>query len=271
MDREFSPACFGFDVLATTMIPLTTTLLAIGVSGAVGGTILGITQRTSYKIRLPLLATLLELGFVGDALIGAASAVAVLFFAAPLLDLSLTEEHTVDLWLKIISLGVLSGLAGVKLLTTRNSHILERLTLLDDRVDHTHNREKLNDVLCRAASLALENRTEHALAKYDEALRTVPRCEAAYLGKAKILHDRCKWDGAISTLSRLLEMNPLSDRVFYLRACYKSAAGKYRNEEILQDLKSAVARDPLYKTYAALQEKHFENLRDDPEFHDVIA
>lgn len=253
------------------MDSLTATLLAIGVSGAAGGTILGITQKTSYKVRLPLSAKLLELGFIGDALTGATSAVGVLFFAAPLLDLNLTEGHAVDLWLKIISLGVLSGLAGVKLLTTRTSHIVERLTLLDDRVEHMHIREKLNDVLCCAASLALENRLEHALAKYDEALHTDPRCEAAYLGKAKILHDRCKWDDAIGTLSRLLEMNPSSDRAFYLRACYKSAAGKYRNEEILQDLKIAVARDPLYKTYAALQEKHFENLRDDPEFRNIIG
>ena len=167
--------------------------------------------------------------------------------------------------------GVLSGLAGVKLLTTRTSHILERLTLLDDRFEHMHIREKLNNVLRRADSLALENRLEHALAKYDEALRTDPRCEAAYIGKAKVLQERCKWDDAISTLSRLLEMNPSSERAFYLRACYKSAAGKYRNEEILEDLKSAVARDPLYKTYAALQEKHFENLRDDPEFRNIIG
>ena len=253
------------------MNPLTATLLAIGVSGSVGGIILGITQRTSHKIRVPLFAELLELGFLGDALVGAGGAIAVLFFAAPLLDLNLTEGHTVDQWLRIISLGVLSGLAGVKLLTTRTSHILERLTLLDDRVERVNIREKLNDLLRRADSLALENRLEHALAKYDEALRTDRRCDAAYLGKAKVLHDRCKWDAAISVLSELLAMNPSSDRAFYLRACYKSAAGKYRKEEILQDLRTAVGIDPLYKTYAALQEKHFENLRDDREFRNIVG
>ena len=253
------------------MHPLTATLLAIAVSASLGGILLGITQRTSHKIRVPFRANLLELGFLGDGLVGAGAGLAVFFLAAGLLDLRPANDQTLDQWVKIISFGVLSGFAGVKVLTTRSSHILDRVGLLDDRVEQLDSRQRLNDLLRRADSLALENRLEHALAKYDEALRLDPRCEAAYLGKAKVLFDRCKWEDAIKVLSILLKMNPSFDRAYYLSACYKSAAGKYRKEEILQDLKSAVALDPLYKTYAGLQDKHFENLRDDPEFRGIVG
>ena len=253
------------------MQPLTATLLAIVASGSIGGILLGMILKTSHKIRIPFIGQLLELGFLGDGLVGAGASMAVFFLAAPLLDISVIGERALDQWLKIISLGVFSGILGIKLVTASATHVVVRLAGLEDRVEQIVIRERLNEITGHAESLATEKRFEHALAKYDEALRIDPRSEVAHIGKALVLFNRCKWDEAINTLSNFLETNPSADRAYFDRACYKSASGKYRKAEILQDLKSAITLDPMYKTYAALQNKHFENLRNDEEFRKIVV
>ena len=83
------------------MHPLTATLLAIAVSASLGGILLGITQRTSHKIRVPFRANLLELGFLGDGLVGAGVGLGVFFLAAPLLDLRPVNDQTLDQWVPV--------------------------------------------------------------------------------------------------------------------------------------------------------------------------
>lgn len=252
------------------MDPLTSTILVIAVSGSAGGIILGMTARTSHKLRIPLTGRLIEIAFLGDALVGAAASVALFFVTGPLFNLTLTQEMAHDHWIRVIALGVLSGLAGMKILASSSSHIFERISVLDDRMEQLEKGRKTHELIRQAESLAAENRLEHALARYTEALRINPRNEDALLGKARILNDRCKWDEAITTVSKVLAVNPSSERAYYDRACYKNATGKHAKEEILQDLKSAVTLDPLYKTYAALRDNHFQNLQDDESFRSLI-
>ncbi|MFQ5462587.1 MAG: tetratricopeptide repeat protein [Phycisphaerae bacterium] len=252
------------------MDPLTARLLVIVLSGSAGGIILGMTVRTSHKLRIPFTGRLLEIAFLGDALVGAAASVALFFVTGPLFDLTLTQEMASDQWIKVMALGVLSGLVGMKVLATSSGHVFERISVLDDRMAQLEKGRKTQELIRKAESLAAENRLEHALARYAEALRIDPRNEDALLGQAQILCDRCKWDEAVTTVSKVLAVNPSCERAYYDRACYKNATGKYEKEEILQDLKSAVTLDPLYKTYAALQDNHFQNLRDDERFQSLV-
>lgn len=252
------------------MEPLTETILWIAASGSFGGVILGVAARTSHKIRLPILGKLVELGFLGDALVGAGASVAFFFVAGPLLAMSLGGEKTVDDWLKVVSLGVISGLAGIKLLTASSPYILERIVGLDDRLDRVERGSRVGDLLRRAESLAASSRLDQALATYDDALKIDPHSESALLGKAAVLFDRTKWDEAITVAARALDLNPSSARGYYDRARYKNACGKYAKEDILQDLRSAVTLDPLFRNYAALHDPHFENLRHDEEFRRIV-
>ena len=179
-------------------------------------------------------------------------------------------DKTQDEWLRIVSLGVLSGLAGVKLLTGRKSHIIERIAVLDDRIEGVEKGGKVNELIRRADSLAADNRLEHALATYNEVLSIDPRNEPAQFGKARVYGERSQWDKVISTVSRILATNPSSKQAYYERARYKNMAGKYAKEEVLQDLKSAVSLDPHFKNYAALHDQYFENLREDDDFRRIV-
>jgi len=252
------------------MDSLTAALLVIALSGSAGGIILGMTVRTSHKLRIPFSGRLLEIAFIGDALVGAAASIAVFFVTGPLFDLTLTQEMAGDQLIKMVALGVLSGLVGLKVLATSSGHVFERIAVLDDRLEQLEKGRKTQELIRRAELLAAENRLDHALAQYAEALRIDPRNEDALLGKAQVLCDRCKWDEAIATVSKVLAVNPACERAYYDRACYKNATGKYETEDVLQDLKSAVTLDPLYKTYAALQDNHFQNLRDDEKFQSLV-
>ena len=249
---------------------LTSIVGLIAASGSFGGLILGVVVRTSHKLRIPFSGKLIEIGFVGDALVGAGASIGAFFLAAPLFNMNLGGEKTLDEWVKIASFGVLAGLAGIKLLTNTSHHLNERIGVLDDRLEQIARGEKVNELVRRAEYLAAANRLEHALATYGAALTINPRSEPALIGKAKVFGERSQWDQALNAVSRILEVNPSSKRAYYHRARYKNMAGKYTKEEILQDLRSAISLDPHYKNYAALHDPHFESLREDDDFRRIV-
>jgi tetratricopeptide (TPR) repeat protein len=203
-------------------------------------------------------------------LVGAGASVAVFFLAGPLFDMTLAGEKTLDEWVKLISLGLLSGLAGTKVLTNASYHLVEKIAVLSERVADLEKNAKVVELIRRADSLASDSRLEHALATYNEALSIAPTSEAALIGKAKVYAERSQWDKAINTVSRILEENPTSKRAYYHRARYKNMAGKYPKEEVLADLRTAVSLDAHYENYAALHDKYFVNLREDAEFRGIV-
>lgn len=252
------------------MNDLTTAILVVAASGAFGAIVMGMAARTSHKLRLPFIGVLLEMGFVGDALLGAAASVAVFLFAAPLLSLSVASEQAADAWIKLVSFGVLCGLGGVKLLTTSSAYVVERLALLGDRMEQMEKTERSGELVRRADLMAAENRFEHALATYDEALRIDGRNESALIGKAKVLAERSQWPKALASVNRALELNPSSARAYYERARYKNMTGTYPKEQVLQDLKSAVLLDSHYKNSARYHDRYFESLRNAEEFRQIV-
>ena len=252
------------------MESLITILAALSAAGAVGGIVVGVVARASHKLRIPFWGKLVELGFLGDALIGGGASLAAYFLLAPLLNMTVSEELTPDNWVQMISLGVLSGFVGVRALSTSKAYIIEKLGSVEERLGHLETESAVAELIHQAECLATNNRPQHALAKYDEALSINPRNEAALLGKASVLCQRCKWDEAIRTVSRVLEVNPSSARAYYDRARYENSTGKHAKEVILQDLKSAIALDPTYRESVALGDNHFDNLRQDEGFKSIV-
>ncbi len=253
------------------METLSTAVLWITASGAFGAVIAGIVVRTSHKLRIPFLGALIEIGFLGDALIGAAASVAVFLVAAPLLNVSLEGGQAQDQWIKIISLGVVSGFVAIKLLTSSSPYVVERMAVLNDRLERVEKAERAGELVRQADALAADHRFEHAIAAYDEALRINPRNESALIGKAEVYAERGQWSTAVKIASRVLAFDRSSKRGHYHRARYKNMAATYPKEEVLQDLRSAVSLDPNYKDFARLHDPFFESLRDDDSFCAIVG
>ncbi len=51
---------------------------------------------------------------------------------------------------------------------------------------------------------------------------------------------------------------------------YQNSTGKHSKDVILQDLKSAVVLDPTYGESAAVEDNHFDNLRQDEGFKSIV-
>jgi tetratricopeptide (TPR) repeat protein len=253
------------------METLSTALLWITASGAFGAVIAGIVARTSHKLRIPFFGTLIEIGFLGDALIGAAASVAVFLVAAPLLNISLEGGQAQEHWIKITSLGVVSGFIAIKLLASSSPYFAERMAVLNDRLECVEKAEKASGLVRQADALAADHRFEHAIASYDEALRINPRDESALIGKAEVYAERGQWGKAVNIASRVLAFDPSSKRGHYDRARYKNMAATYPKEEVLQDLRSAISLDPNYKDFARLQDPFFETLRQDEGFCVIVG
>src|SRR3989442_5536158 len=109
------------------MESLQTIIIIIGISGTFGGFVFGLFSRKSYQIVVPFSGHTIELGALGDVLIGLATSFSVFFFAAPLFNLHLQEIKDADGYIKLISIGLISGFAGIKLLSGMSSKFIERI------------------------------------------------------------------------------------------------------------------------------------------------
>jgi hypothetical protein len=101
-------------------------LKTIILSGAFGGFVFGLHSGNAYKIRLPITGKTIELGFLGDVLMGIAASVTVFFVAGALFGLQVSEKVTTDSLIKMIALGVVSGFAGIRVLSGMSSKLMER-------------------------------------------------------------------------------------------------------------------------------------------------
>ncbi len=238
-------------------------------AGAFGGIAAGIIMRSSNKIRLPFSATReIELGLLGDGFIGAAASLSICIVAIPAFSLSL-ESPTAEDIVNIISMGVVSGFVGERILKGMALRPDEKLAGLDARLNRIDKRERALELTIRGDELLRSNRISQADATYDQILEFDPENARALIGKAKVQRRRGKWEQAIETLTRLIKSKPTKARAYYNRACYKAQCGKYTTEEALNDLKKAIEFEQYYKEYAP-QDEDFKNLWGNPEFQRIV-
>ena len=72
-------------------------------------------------------------------------------------------------------------------------------------------------------------------------------------------------------LSRIIILT-ISGRMKGSRAlcALQNSTGKHSKDVILQDLKSAIALDPTYRESVALEDNHFDKLRQDEGFKSIV-
>ena len=222
---------------------------------------------------MPWTGRQIEIGFLGDIFVGMAAGNAVFFFAASLFNVkldgvTLDGATPVSDHMRIITLAMLSGFAGIRALSAMSSKVLEKISSLDERVDQIEKSEKISEVL-RQADMLLSQNPDQAMALYGQVLSLNPANRQAMIGKSKALRRLARLKEAIEILTEIIKDDPKAERALYNRACYKNLSGSYKKEEVLDDLKKAIALFPFYRQYA-LADPDFKSLSEDVEFKKLV-
>jgi len=109
----------------------------IALFGASGGVIVGITRSSSYRVRMPFFGEgLIEIGIFGDVFIGAVTSIAAFYVIGSLLGLGDKEYETPAEWIKLISLSIIAGFAGLGLISNLSDQLVTKLTNVQSLVEN---------------------------------------------------------------------------------------------------------------------------------------
>lgn len=243
-------------------------LAIIMTSGAFGGLIFGLFTQSTYKVRVPFSGKLLEVGFVGDMIVGVGAAISIFFVAGPLFNLKFNIEMDAQAYLQIIALGIISGFTGIRLLSSMSDKLLERISEIDERIEHVEKYDEISELLSQADYLQQIN-PESSLIFYDKSLKIDPENESVLIGKAKSLKRLNRFKEAITILTQVIENNPNAERAYYNRACYKALSPQFDKNEVFVDLRKAISI--LNVEGFAYSDPDFKSLYDDPEFQKIVG
>lgn len=113
-------------------------LIWVVLSGGFGAFLFGISSRGATKkinrnLKIPFVEKPIDLGFVGDILVGIGASISILYFAAPLFNIKIAGDGT-DNIVQIISLSIISGFAGTQVLTSFSSALERRVEELSQEL-----------------------------------------------------------------------------------------------------------------------------------------
>lgn len=250
-------------------------LFVIITSSFCGGIVFGMITRNSHKLRMPFSGKLIELGFLGDALIGVAAGISVFFIAGTLLNIKLSSMSNLDEQIKVIAISVLSGFAGVRLLTSMSSQLLDKISSVDERLDNIEYKDNVDGLIAdgrfhmknaeeEKESGVVRAELEKSLVAFEEALDIDPKNEAATIEVAKVYRRMNKLSKAIMILQEYVVINPKSSRAYYNMACYKTLS-MVDKDKVVADLNKAISLSERYKRLIML-DKDFKIFKDDEDF-----
>ena len=246
-------------------------ILVLMSAGIFGGILSGMRECSEHKLRLPRTGRKIELGIVGDALIGAAASIATftVAFSSGLILPTVAGRDDPHLWLlKLSSVGIVSGFAGIHLLSSISNRLVREVQGVKERVDLLDRREQSLEKSNRGEALLLDGRYEEAEREFSEALKLDPDNESAVIGLAKAFRWRGKVEIAIGILTDLIRKDPDASRAIYNRACYKLLLS--HRSEAFSDLETAIKLNPYYRQYALYTDKDFKRVHDDPQFVSIV-
>ncbi|MGH8057755.1 MAG: tetratricopeptide repeat protein, partial [Candidatus Entotheonellia bacterium] len=238
----------------------------------------------------------IHFGSVADVLIGIGATLSVFFLLAGSLkidNIGTDLENT----LRLIGLGVLSGVAGRGLLTVLQERFLRQLEELGVKVEETSakvedTRKELAEKVEQTKKLGqkyqwtsmgesyrLREDWENAKYAFDEAIKLDPNDPSGYLGLANTFQGERKQattdaekenmlHKALEYTARAIEKNA-SFAPAYLRRASINAALNQSEAEIEKDLQEAIRLDPDMKRFL-LQEEEFQRLKDLPWFKELV-
>lgn len=249
-------------------------LVVIGMAGSFGGFVFGISTETHHKLQVPIKGTTIQLGFVGDLLAGMATSYGVLFLVDSFVgeSVDMTKLHEL---LRLISLSILSGFAGITLLSKASKQFSENISNRLSKIDAQNKNiqqelkaAQLRDIETQAEFFLREKKYEQAIYACDEMLGIEPNSDLALILKGKAFRLKGKLADAKGLLDTVIKRNPNNARAYYNRACYRCLQ-KEPIADILSDLAKAIEIRASYKKFA-LDDPDFDTIKNDADFQNAI-
>ncbi len=239
----------------------------------------------------------IDLGFLGDILVGAAAGIAIVFF----LNIGGTTQTSVDAeyYLRLIPLALMAGVVSKRALAGMSEAVIGKLVSDTERLREGQARlqnqltklDYINDLVQEGEGYLKEGEAERShpakrIAKYESARDTFLKAievdrghSVAYicLGKAlkRLAAETTEEKGysrlireAIEATSEAIKLNPTYDRAYYNRACYKALAGVAASE-ILPDLEKAIELFEPNRAFAQ-SDGDFQSIHKDPCFAALV-
>ncbi len=238
------------------------TLATLAVAGGLGGFVAGIRTNSAHSIVIPFLIDRgLNLGFLGDIVIGMTTGIAIMFLGGAVLGI--TNQHigsnsTPYDVLRLVALGIISGFGGLSILAKlSDNNLSERLTAISHQVEKN---QHLGEILREATSLRAQLKYRESHLFYQRALEIDPSNEEALVCGAVVwsyVDEPGHYVEAINRLQMIVQSHPQSARAFYNMHCLKALATEkkvmtYPTAEILSALESAIKLEPeRYRIFAA--------------------
>lgn len=295
------------DTTATTHVTTITTivhieiLLWIIIAGAFGGFVDGLIASRPYALRWK--TTTIDIGSLGDILVGAAASIAIFTIASALFELRLKELQEPDKFMRLIAWGVLSGFAGLRILQGMSEKLVQDIAtkVAEDTVKKVLVQDVDMEINIRAGEAALtkydiakegdwkqidegaaKKLLDVALLKFDAALSRQSDNEMALRDKAKVYRriaefegrkgnataEKENWNKAIGILTSIINRSPTSSLAHYNLACYLHLS-KADLKDVMDNLCKALNIAPTLKENAK-SDPDFASIKENPEFKKIV-
>lgn len=276
-------------------------LFWIAAAGAFGGFVDGLIVSRSYALRWK--KTTVDIGSVGDILVGSAAGLAIFTVATAIFNLKFDELNKPEMFVKLVAWGVLSGFAGLRLLEGMSKKLVEDIAtkVAEDTVKRVVTQDVEAEINIKSGDAALtkydmakesgwlqtreadaRSLLETAILKFDAVLEKQPDNQQALRGKAKTHRRRAElekvkgnskgekenWDKAIGFLSRIIDRSPNASIAYYNLACYQQLSGGGLTD-VIGNLRKAIDISPILKG-SAKSDPDFEDIRNKGEFKELI-
>jgi tetratricopeptide (TPR) repeat protein len=257
------------------MSPLLEAIILICSGGALGGIVSGMLHKTNFIIMLPSKKAI-ELGFIGDAVVGVAASLAIFAVAGSILNIDLTRLNQINEFLKTMAVSVVAGFAGFSLLQRLSTQLVskfvqidQKLKMVDEKVTSLEIKQKSNNFYTQGDFYLNHCVYDQAIECFETALNVDPQNKRAVIGIGCALKRMGKTEEALNAIGRAFSIDPNYEAAYYNRACYKSILG-YAKNDILKDLEMAIKIFPANKKFAKTDED-FRSLWNDPDFQSIVG
>jgi tetratricopeptide (TPR) repeat protein len=254
-------------------------LATAGLAGSIGGLAVGVNSPNVNPVKVPFTSRTINLGVLGDMIVGMAAGLAALLLVGilPGNDLGTVDLKPVE-YVRLVAFGIISGFAGIKILSRLSDQILQQVDSMGKKVEEAEEtslrRDDVQNILREATFYRANERYDEAIIAYQKTLGIDPANEEARIGIAitRNYKDPSDVDEPIKMLTEALQTNPRSGKAYYNRACIKNLdpQRKYSKLDILADLKRSIDLDATFKPIAK-QDADFKDLWKDPDFVALVG
>ena len=256
----------------------------VPILGAAGGAVGGLLrsqekeeQDDRYFFRLCSLEpppALIDLGILGDTVVGIGGATAAVFLFGGTLKFEPGKPETFVL---LVSVSFIAGVFGRKLVETAGERLLNQAR---EAAKEAARKESILPAamaaVVSASQLYSAGQYAEAVKVLDDVIKNSPTYIPAYIEKGRALKKMGQIKEALAAVNQALAMKPadagfgnLTPTLLYNRACYKALAASPL-PDVLADLKQAISGDPTLKADAP-KDEDFKSIWDKKEFLDLVS